>query len=110
MGDTERAMEIKQKLKETDNALKSEWFSLFPSLETLKIKTNGYQYAFRLDVLLKTMKKISPKLTVIVADVSYNGKWAKKAMCEDVVAQYHAAGWTMEYDDKYAGAVSFKGA
>merc|ERR1719433_996923 len=80
-----------KELKETDNALKTELFALFPSLETLKIITGGMEYAFRLDVLLKAMKEISPTLSVVIDD-SFE-KWTEKAMTDKVSAQYHAAGW-----------------
>merc|ERR1711879_1042539 len=66
--DTYNAMKSGKALKETDNALKTEWFALFPSLETLKIYTFGIDYAFRLDVLLKSMKEISPTLSVVIDD------------------------------------------
>merc|ERR1719242_2023524 len=97
---TRDAMENDMALKETDNALKSEWLALFPSLETARIITYGPKFAFRLDVLLKTLKAVSRNITVIVEDADrYGGSgWAQKAMDDGECAQYAAAGWHTEYD------------
>merc|ERR1719242_1578045 len=105
--DTKSAMYRGTALKETDNALKMEWFALFPSLERLKIITLGIEYAFRLDVLLKSMKEISPTLSVVIDD---GNKWTKKAMTDKVSAEYHASGWNTKYDDQYEGCWNYKGA
>merc|ERR1719242_120725 len=103
--DTKNAVYRGNALKETDNALKTEWFALFPSLETLKIITSGIHFAFRLDVLLKSMKEISPTLSVVIDDSYDDSKWTKKAMTDKVSAEYHAAGWNTKYDDQYKGAM-----
>merc|ERR1711879_732301 len=92
---------------ETDNALKLEWFSLFPSLETLKIITDGTRYAFRMDVLLQSMNSISPTLSVIVED---RNQWVQKAMTDKVSAQYLNAGLNTEYEKQYDGWIGRKGA
>ena len=99
---TENAICIKsgKALKETDSALKLEWFSLFPSLGSLKIISCGDWYAFRLDVFLEAMESISPTLSVIIEDANLR---IQKAMTNKVTAQYHDAGWTMEYDEKCDG-------
>merc|ERR1712062_364537 len=101
--DTYWSIKYGNALKETDNALKTEWFALFPSLERLKIITLGIKYAFRLDVLLKSMKEISPTLSVVIDDSYDVEKWTKKAMTDKVSAEYHAAGWNTKYDDEYKG-------
>merc|ERR1712062_221993 len=109
--DTYWSIKYGNALKETDNALKTEWFVLFPSLERLKIITSGNYYAFRLDVLLKSMKEISPTLSVVIDDSWGGDKWAKKAMTDKVSAEYHAAGWNTKYDGQYKGhAFNCKGA
>merc|ERR1712062_157064 len=99
------AMKSGNALKETDNKLKTEWFALFPSFESLKIITNGISFVFRLDVLLKSMKKISPTLSVVIDDSHYDdgNKWTKKAMTDKILAGYHAARWITKYDDQYKG-------
>ena len=42
--------------------------SLFPSLHTVTVTTEGNHYRFRLEALLETMKSLSPSLTVFVED------------------------------------------
>ena len=32
---------------------------------------------------------------------AHAGEWAKKAMSDDVVAEYRAAGWNTEYNEEY---------
>merc|ERR1719242_1051880 len=106
---TRRAMENDVALRETDNALKSEWLALFPSLETVRIITYGPKFAFRLDVLLKTLEAVSRNITVIVEDADrYRGSgWAQKAMDGDLCTQYAAAGLDAVYDEA-KGALCIK--
>ena len=89
--------------KGTDNVLKAEWISLFPSVHTVRISTNGSGYKFRLEALLETMKSLSPSVTVIVEDCVGTSKWAKKALTDEVSAAFKAEGWNMEYDDEHIG-------
>ena len=86
--------------KGIDNVLKRDWISLFPSVHTVRIRTNGNLYKFRLEALLETMKSLSPSVTVIVEDA---GWWAKKALTDEVSAAFKAEGWNMEYDDEHIG-------
>ena len=81
-----------------DNVLKGEWISLFSAVHTVRIRTNGRYYKFRLEALLETMKSLSPSVTVIVEDMK---EWAKKALTDEVSAAFKAEGWNMEYDDEH---------
>ena len=81
-----------------DNVLKGEWISLFSAVHTVRIRTNGIGYKFRLEALLETMKSLSPSVTVSVENWN---NWAKKAVTDEMSAAFKAEGWNMEYDEEH---------
>ena len=92
-----------------DNVLRPEWISMFPSLHSVTINTNGSIYKFRLEALLESMQSISPSVTVTVDD---GGKWIQSALTDEISAAFDAAGWNIEYEtgepDKYGRYVDNK--
>ena len=62
----------------------------------MTINTNGFDHKFGLKALMESIAVMSPSITVNVDD---GGEWAKKALTEDVSAEYDAIGWNIEYVD-----------
>ena len=83
------------KAVQKDNVPKPEWLSIFPSLCTVSILTDGKSYKFRLKALKEMVEGLSPLVSVKVFDM---GHWAEKALSDDVVAEFGAFGWDIEYD------------
>merc|ERR1712183_540835 len=82
-----------------NNVLKPEWLSIFPSVHTVTIWTTAYfHYNFSLEALLESMKAFPPSIgTVIVRD---SGKWAERALTDDISGLFAESGWTAEYKDE----------
>ncbi len=89
-----------------DNVVRPEWISMFPSVHTLNVKTEGKWYKFRLEALLESMQSISSSITVTVDDkdgiVDYRmiGSWIQSALTDEIVAAFDAAGWNIEYEEE----------
>ena len=85
-----------------DNVLKSEWIALFPSVHTIKIRTRGEIYKFRLEELLESIRSFPRTVTVIVED---RGEWAKKAVTAEISGAFEAAGWDLEFVEDHIGSL-----
>ena len=84
------------------NIFKAEWISIFPMVHTLNIDSFGYQYKFRLEPLLDSMKALPRSVgTVIVTDGAQFGRyWAREALNEDIRMLFAENGWNAEYKER----------
>ena len=80
-----------------DNILKTEWISIFPAINTVKINTESAQYIFkfRLDALLGSMTAMPRSVhTVIVVD---GGDWVPNEFGDWSSTLFAKSGWNAVY-------------
>merc|ERR1712154_734924 len=81
--------------KGDDNVLCAEWLSLFPSLQTVDIFTEGREgsdFKFRLDNFLDSIQFVPSSITFVI----HGGGWVQSKFSKDIVAAFKAAGWNIE--------------
>merc|ERR1719474_922250 len=84
-----------EKVNGKDNVIRPEILTMFPSLNTVTIRTFRGDHKFRLEALLETLRKITSPLTVNVHD---DGRWAQKALSDHIAGEYKEAGWNIQYE------------